>query len=167
MKKLIIITIWLVTFSAAYAQKSIDELFEKYAGKDGFTTVTINGNLLKLARFLDNDSDSDSPLNLDLKEIRILTQEDKSLNVGNFYDMVIKDIDLKAYEEFMRVKETDQDVRMLVRIDGKHFKEFLLISGGSDNAIIQIKGDFSVDEAKKIAEDVRKNKNVDILADHK
>ena len=40
------------------------------------------------------------------------------MKVENFYEMVIKDIDLNTYEEFMRVKESDQDLRMLVRTDG-------------------------------------------------
>ena len=140
----------MITFTFVYGQKSIDALFDKYAGKDGFTTVTINGNLLKLAKCFDNDADDkDSFHACQYHEIRILTQEDKSMKVENFYDMVIKDIDLDRYEEFMRVKDSDQDLRMLVRTDGNRFKEFLLIAGGEDNAVIQIKGDLTLNDAKK------------------
>ena len=57
MKKLLLFTILSITFTFVYGQKSIDALFEKYAGKDGFTTVTINGNLLKLAKCFGNDDD--------------------------------------------------------------------------------------------------------------
>ena len=53
---------------------------------------------------------------------------------------LLKILILSKYEEFMRVKESDQDLRMLVRTEGKRFKEFLLIAGGEDNAVIQIKG---------------------------
>jgi hypothetical protein len=157
----------MVTFTFVYGQKSIDALFDKYSGKDGFTTVTINGSLLKLAKCFGGDTGDkdDHPASIDA--IRILTQEDKTLKVGNFYDMVIKDIDLTAYEEFMRVKESDQDLRMLVRTDGNKFKEFLLIAGGEDNAVIQIKGDLTLNDAKKISEDARKNNGLDIAAEHK
>jgi hypothetical protein len=158
----------MITFTFVYGQRSIDALFDKYAGKDGFTTVTISGNLLKLARCFDNDDDpDDNSIPARLTEIRILSQEDKNLKVENFYDMVIKDLDLNLYEEFMRVKDSDQDVRMLVRTEGKKLKEFLLIAGGEDNALIQIKGDITFDEAKKISEDARKNKGVNIVADQK
>ena len=89
------------------------------------------------------------------------------MKVENFYDMVMKDIDLNKYEEFMRVKESDQDLRMLVRTDGNRFKEFLLIAGGEDNAVIQIKGDLSFNDAKKLSADARKNNGIDIVAAQK
>jgi hypothetical protein len=159
-------TISLIMLSAALnAQKSIDALFDKYAGKDGFVTVTINGNLLKLAASLDNDDKSGSmPKNL--TQIRILAQEDDTMKVENFYDLVIKDLDLKQYEEFMQVKSSDQDVRMLVRTEGDKFKEFLLIVGGKDNALIQIKGSMTLSEAKKFADDAKKDHGMNMINSH-
>jgi hypothetical protein len=167
MKKLIFTTVLFITFTSVFGQKSIDALFDKYAGKDGFTTVTINGNFLKLIQCFDKDSDIDNAIPKGLTEIRILSQEDSSVTSDNFYKMVIKDIDLSAYEEFMKVKEADQDLRMLVRTEGKRFREFLMIAGGKDNAIIQIKGDISLEDAKKLADDAQKNKGVRVLADQK
>ena len=167
MKKLLLFAVLAITLPVVYGQKSIDALFDKYAGKDGFTTVTINGNLLKLARCLDDRDDDVDRIPLNITSIRILTQEDKTLKVENFYDMVMKDIDLGAFEEFMRVKEADQELKILVRTDGKIFREFLLIAGGDDNVLIQIKGEFSLDEVKKLSEDVRKNDGEDFVADHK
>jgi Domain of unknown function (DUF4252) len=154
MKRLLVLIALTITATLVNGQKSIDNLFERYAGKDGFTTVTINGSLLKLAHcFGDND---DKSISADITEIRILAQEDKSMKVDNFYDMVIKDIDLKNYDEFMRVKKSDQDLRMLVRSEDKKFKEFLLIAGGNDNALIQIKGNMTYEEAKKFSDDAAK-----------
>ena len=168
MKRSLLFAILTITFTFAYGQKSIDALFEKYAGKEGFTTVTIDGNLLKLARcFGNDDEDSDNQMSANISEIRILTQEDENIKVENFYDLVMKDIDLKKYEEFMRVKESDQDLRMLVRADGNRFKEFLLIAGGEDNAVIQIKGDLSFKDAKKLSSDARKTNGMDIVAAQK
>ncbi len=155
MKKLFVIFALIITGTFVYGQKSIDDLFEKYAGKDGFTTVTVNGGLLKLAHLFGNDDDSSIPAHV--TEIRILTQEDKNLSVDNFYKMVINDIDLNKYDEFMRVKSSDQDLRMLVRSEGNAFREFLLIAGGEDNALIQIKGNLTYDDAKKISEDAKKD----------
>lgn len=156
MKKLSLFIVLTITFTMAYGQKSIDDLFDRYAGKDGFTTVTLNGGLLKLSRLLgENDAENDFPLNI--TEIRVLTQEDKTINVGNFYSQVIGDIDLNKYDEFMSVKQSDQDLRMLVRSEGNRFKEFLLIAGGEDNAVIQIKGNMTYEEAKKFSDDVKKD----------
>lgn len=167
MKRLLLFTVLSITFTFVYGQKSIDALFEKYGGKEGFTTVTIDGNLLKLVKCFGNDEDTVNEMSANITEIRILTQEDEAIKVENFYDMVMKDIDLNKYEEFMRVKESDQDLRMLVRTDGNRFKEFLLIAGGDDNAVIQIKGDLSFNDAKKLSADARKNNGIDIVAAQK
>ena len=141
MKRLSVFIVLTITATLVYGQKSIDDLFDRYAGRDGFTTVTINGNLLKLAHCLGDNNEKDAfPLNI--TEIRILAQEDSSLKVENFYSSVINDIDLKNYDEFMRVKKSEQDLRMLVRSEGNKFKEFLLITGG--NYLISIKSDLNL-----------------------
>jgi len=161
MKKLLGIIVLTITATILYGQKSIDDLFEKYAGKDGFTTVTIDGNLFKLVHcFGDNDNDDSLPVNI--TEIRILAQEKDHMKVENFYNYVINDIDLKSYDEFMRVKNSDQDMRMLVRTSGNKFKEFLLIAGGEDNAVIQIKGDMTFAEAKRFSREAEKNHGLNI-----
>ena len=154
MKKLFWIITLLASLSVINGQKSIDALFNTYAGRDGFVSITINGNLLKLARVLDDDNE-ENPLPGDITQIRILVQEDEELQVENFYDMVIRDIYVKDYEEFMTVKESHQDIRMLVRSDGNIFKEFLLVSGGEDNFIIQVKGNMTYKEARKFASDIK------------
>lgn len=166
MKKLVLISVLSAFISVVSGQKSIDALFNRYAGKDGFTTVTISGNLLKLARCLDDD-ESDDAFPAKISVIRILAQDDENMKVENFYDLVIKDIDLDNYEEFMRVKESDQDLRMLVRTEGNRFKEFLLIAGGDDNTVIQIKGDMSFKEARKFSEESKKNHGANIVSEYK
>jgi hypothetical protein len=166
MKRFLVFIVLTITATFAYSQKSIDDLFERYAGKDGFTTVTINGNLLKLAHCLgDNDDEKSFPANI--TEIRVLAQEDKSMNVENFYNLVINDIDLKNYDEFMRVKKSDQDLRMLVRSEGNKFKEFLLIAGGTDNALIQVKGSMTFEDAKKFSKDAEKDHGMNLIPKNK
>lgn len=161
MKKLIgIIALFTATLTMN-AQKSIDALFEKYSGKEGFVSVTINGNLLKLAAALD---DEDKSMPKDITLIRILAQDEDKISSENFYDQVIKDIDLSKYEEFMSVLESDEKVRMLVKSEGNKFSEFLLIAGGKDsNAIIQIKGLMTLEEARKFANDAEKNRGSNVV----
>jgi hypothetical protein len=165
MKRLLLFAALTIAVNIVSGQKSIDALFDKYSGKDGFTAVIINGNLLKLAKCLDDD-DNDDAIPANITVIRILAQEDDNLKVENFYDLVIKDIDLDNYDEFMRVKESDQDLRMLVRSEGNKFKEFLLIAGGEDNALIQIKGNMTLEEAKKFSDNAKKNHGLNIASNH-
>jgi len=166
MKKLLLFIIFTALVNILSGQKSIDALFDRYSGKDGFVTVTCNGNLLKLLACLDEDMEN-NPLPADISEIRILAQENKDIQVDNFYELVKKDIRFNDYEEFMRVKEADQDLRMLVRTEGNKFREFLLIAGGDDNVVIQIKGSMTFREARKFSEDVKKNNGKDFMVDYK
>jgi hypothetical protein len=168
MKRLLLFIALTITATIVYGQKSIDALFERYSGKDGFVTFTLNGNLLKLAAFLDDDEyDDENSISANITQIRILTQEDEDIRVDNFYDMVINDINLELYEEFMSVKKANQDLRMLVRAEGNRFKEFLLIAGGEDNALIQIKGNMTFKEARKFSDDAKKDHGLNIVANIK
>jgi len=166
MKKIIGFFAIVFISAGAYGQKSIDGLFAKYSGKDGFVTVSINGNLLKLAASLDDDHKDDT-MPKDITMIRILTQDDDAVKLDNFYDLVIKDIDLSQYEEFMKITESGQNVSMLVKTNGNKFTEFLLIAGGKDNALIQIKGIMTFEEAKKFSENAKKEHGANIVVNKK
>jgi len=164
MKTLFWIMIMSLATLGANAQKSIDALFDRYADMEGFTSVVVNGNLLKFASKFDKDKAKDADnLPAKITEIRILAQDKDGMKVDNFYDLVMKDINNQGYEEFMKVKEYDQDLRMLVKTDGERFREFLLIGGGKDNFVIQIKGDMSLKEAEKFSSDLKKNHGKDML----
>jgi hypothetical protein len=66
----------------------------------------------------------------------------------------------------MRVKEKDQDLRMLVKTEGNRFREFLLIAGGEDNVLIQIKGNLTLDDAEKLSSDLKRDHNRGSLIAH-
>ena len=166
MKKILFFIVLTITGTIVYGQKSIDALFEKYSGKDGFVTFNMSGNLIKLASFL-NDEDEDNSLPSHITEIRILAQDDKINKVENFYDIVNKGIKYDDYEEFMKIKDSDQDVRMLVRSEGTRIKEFLFIAGGEDNVLIQIKGNMTFAEARKFSNDAKKNHGRTTITNHK
>jgi len=165
MKRLLGMMILLTALTATYAQRSVDGLFNRYAGKDGFVTVTLSGDLLKLACEFDDDNDLNR-LKGKITEVRVLVQEDDEMKVENFYDLVMKDINLNDYEEFMRVKKSDQDLRMLVRTSGGSVKEFLLIGGGEDNLVVQIKGDLTREDVEKISSDARKDNGRKMFSDN-
>jgi len=82
---------------------------------------------------------------------------------GNFYDMVERELDRRNYEEFMRVKNAHQDIVMLVRAEGKKFKEFLIVADGKDNALIQVKGNMTYKEAKRFSDSMKRDNGVNIV----
>jgi hypothetical protein len=161
MKRILVLLVLITSFSFVNGQRSVDALFGKYADKDGFVTIQLTGDLLKFVASHD-DRDEDQWMGK-ITEIRILTQEDEAVPVENFYEYVMKDLNLNDYEEFMSVKKSDQDLRMLVRADGNVIKEFLLIGGGEDNLIIQIKGKMTYKDAENFSSQVKNDHGRDKL----
>jgi len=164
MKRIFGVLVVSALMGVASGQRSIDRLFERYSNNDGFVSFTISGNLLNLLKS-DEDEWDDNHWPDKITEIRILVQEDKDSNTGNFFDLARRDLDSRDYEEFMTVKKTDQDLKMLVRMDGKIIKEFLLIGGGEDNFIIQAKGRITVKEAEDFSREAKKEHGRNMFSD--
>jgi hypothetical protein len=164
MKRIFGILVLSGLLSVANGQRSIDALFAKYADNDGFVTLTINGNLLNLLKSDKHECHENHwPGKVD--EIRILVQEDENLKVDNFYEIVMRDINKRDYEEFMSVKKSYQDLKMFVRSDGDIIKELLLIAGGDDNFIIQLKGKITVREAEDFCNEACEDHGTDFFSD--
>ncbi len=142
-KPFVLISLLLVSL-CGFAQKSpVDKLFEKYANREGMTTVNISGTLLGLASKIQEESPESDFLS-NLKGIRILSVEDEQLNTNlDFYKELDKDGFFKNndYEVLMEVTEKNEVVRFYGREAEKgKFSELLLVIGGNENALISIRG---------------------------
>ena len=157
MKKIITPLLFLVFTLTMNAQSSIDRLFDRYQGVDGFVTVAVSGNFLKMMSEFDDDEllrHSDK-----FTTIRILAQDDDNMRVENFYDIVMGELDKGGYEEMVRINSSDSDVKIMIKAEGNIFTEFLLVAGGDENAIIQIKGRLTEKIIKEMSESIDKDKD--------
>jgi hypothetical protein len=150
-----ILWIFCVCFSSAlYAQNSaIDKLFDKYSGKDGFTTVVISQYMFEMFKDVEtNDKEFDSLIK-GLKSIRILTVENpKLIPAGtNFYKEIIKFLPANEYKELMVIKEKGQDLKFMIKEAQGKICELLLISGGKDNVFICIQGNIDLKSIAKLS----------------
>lgn len=145
MKRLLLILVLLIPVLAMAQDNSpIDKLFNKYANKDGFTTVNISGKLLGLASSFDESKSKEAAMFEKITGIRILSVENKELNKGlNFFKELESDGFFKNhnYEVLMEVTEKDEVVRFYGRSGEKgKLSELLLVVGGDDNTLISIRG---------------------------
>ncbi|MCJ7449106.1 MAG: DUF4252 domain-containing protein [Bacteroidales bacterium] len=157
MKKLIILSTILCMFQALQAQKSaIDDFFDKYSEREGFTTVYISSKLLSLFTPKDANKEDGSDMIARIKSIRILSVEDSLLNMNmNFYKELSNKLDLSVYEELMVVKEGSETTKFLIRQTGDLISELLVITGGpNDNTLISIKGDLDMKSLSKMSKDL-------------
>jgi hypothetical protein len=148
-----------VTCLAAMLQaqtNQIDEMFNKYSEKEGFTVVTISGKMFSM--FADQDTENKDADNVisHLKSIRILSVGDSLLNKNiNFYSELSKKLDLSVYEELMVVKEGPDVTKFLIRQKGKVISELLVVTGGPrGNSLISIKGDLNLKNISDLSKDI-------------
>lgn len=149
MKKIMIVLIAMGLAGVASAQKDpVSAAFEKYAGKEGFTTVNVSGDMLKMFTQAEEQR-RDTTFQSKLTDLRILVREKKCDNTqtANFRADIYDQLDKKEYKEMMTVKESDKDVVILVKESGGRVSEFLLlVTGADDNVLIQAKGDMLLRE---------------------
>ena len=155
MKRLLIALVLLIPFMGMAQDTSpIDKLFNKYASKDGFSTVNISGKLLSFASKMDDSNSKEAAMLEKISGIRILTVEDKELNKGlNFFKELEADGFFKnnSYESLMEVTEKNEVVRFYGRSGEKgKLSELLLVVGGDDNTLISIRGVISPEDIGEI-----------------
>jgi len=155
MKRIFITLVLLIPLMVMAQDGSpIDKLFNKYANKEGFTTVNISGKLLSFASKLDDSKSDEASMLEKISGIRILSVENKELNKGlNFYKELEEDGFFKnnKYETLMEVTDKDQIVRFYGRSGEKgKLSELLLVVGGNDNTLISIRGVINLDDISKL-----------------
>jgi hypothetical protein len=159
MKKLISTVAFICLTLLIRAQSNpVDEMFNKYSEKPGFTVVSISSKMLGLFADKSEDNKDADDIISKLKSIRILSVEDSLLNKNlNFYTELSKKLDLSSYEELMVVKEGGDMTKFLVRESGKTISELLIITGGpGGNSLISIRGDLNLKDISQLS------KNMDI-----
>ncbi|TKG96932.1 DUF4252 domain-containing protein [Puteibacter caeruleilacunae] len=156
MKKIIILIIAILPLVGLAQNSPIDKLFDKYAGTDGITSVNISGKLLSLAAQFESEDKEAQDLMQSISGIRILAVDNEELNKElNFYKDLEKANFFKdakgKYELLMDVNEANDKVKFFIRENSNgRMSELLLIVGGSDNALISIRGNISMESIAKL-----------------
>lgn len=144
MKRLFIIIAMLLPMAVLAQKTAIDRLFEKYANKEGFTTVNITGKMLGLASQMDSGDSKNSEMLSKLSGIRILSVDDQEMNGKLDFFKELNDEGFfknSDFEVLMEVTEKNEVVRFLAKgAENGKFSELLLVVGGNDNALISIRG---------------------------
>lgn len=154
MKRIIIAMTLSMLTGSLFAQSPVDKIFDKYAGKEGYTTVMINSFMFKfLANIETDDPDYESfkKATSGIESIRILTQD--GAGSTRFGKELLEILPRKEYQELMVVKEASEEVVFLVREENGRISEFLLIvSGEADSdALIAITGNIDMETISSLS----------------
>ncbi len=154
MKRIIFGGMLMLFTLSAFGQKSaVDKVFDKFSGKDGYTTVYISSYMFNLMSSLESDDPDYNEFKnatAGISSIKILTQDGGDSE--SFGEELISMLPKNEYKEMMVVKDEEEEVLFLAREEGNKITEFLLIvSGGGEDALIAIQGDIDMESISKIA----------------
>ncbi len=154
MKRISVVSAMLLIGMLAFGQNSaVDKVFDKYSGKDGYTTVSISSfmfNLLNSLEVDDPEYNEFKKATSGIKSIKILSQDGEGSEA--FGAELLAMLPRSEYQELMKVKDGEEEVLFLAKESGGKISEFLLIvSGGSDDVLIAITGDIDLESLSSIA----------------
>lgn len=166
MKKIILSLITFCLVGIIKAQSSaVDDMFNKYSEKQGFTVVSISSKMFSLFANKDTENKDAGEIINKLKSIKILSVEDSILNKNlNFYTELSRKLDLSVYEELLVVKEGPDITKFLIRQTGNIISELLVITGGPEgNSLISIKGELNLKSISELSKslDMQELKSLD------
>jgi len=147
MKKQALFMLMLAALSASLcAQKSpVDDLFDRYNGKEGFTSVYISSKMFSLLARIDSDDEEFRNLVTRIKGIRILSLDSTAVVRGiNFASELMPGLRRNGYEELMTVKEQSGEVFFMIREVGGRIAELVMITGGGGTSVVSIQGDLDL-----------------------
>ena len=155
MKKIaLLLLLFVLPFLAVNAQKSpIDKLFDKYYGKEGFTTVLVNKEAFEVISHMEK-SKGEINANMDkITRVRVIAQEDEGeKQEGINFMEELKGEEFVDYKELVVVKEANQEVLILAKEEDGILAEFLILVGGEDNVLVSVEGKFTMSDLEDLSQ---------------
>ncbi len=161
MKKIVIqflIAVVAILPSTLSAQTVVDNLYNKYSGKEGFTSINISPDMFEMLAGMNmNDSSKDAKKAQDamkqLKSLKMLVYEPKdSTKTVDFYQEIKNKLPKGMFKHLMTVDSEDGKIRFLAQQgkDGK-VKEFLMfVSGHGESVFMSLTGSIDMSTISEI-----------------
>jgi len=161
MKKIFVLLIAMLPLFVV-GQSALESVFEKYSGKDGFTTVNIGPQMFQLLANTNIQVDVDDQEEFDeamtamkqLTGLRILTCENAGSDLCLRFRKDIAQNTPKNYLELMTVKDGDSDVKFLANQekDGTISEFLMLVIDTEDVVLMSFTGVIDMNTISKIGE---------------
>lgn len=155
----IIVIIALLFPGTIFAQSDFNKLYEKYAGQEGFTSINISPEMFIFLSSIDmSDSSSDSKQTQNvmqqLEGLKMLVYEKPEGKEGiDFYKEIKSKLPLNNYTELMSIKDSDSDIKFLIKKAGENkISELLMIVVSKDEVLVMsLTGDIDMNTISDIS----------------
>lgn len=134
------------------AQTNNDALFEKYAEKDGVTSVYISKKMFQLMPAMETAGLNLINMKGKIESLQVLTCENESLQ-----EQMRKDFGgliQKEHEELMRVRDGDSKITFYIKQKGDLINELIMLSDeDKEFSVIQLLGQFTLQDIQEITKE--------------
>lgn len=134
------------------AQTNNDALFEKYAEKDGVTSVYISKKMFQLMPSMETAGLNLINMKGKIESLQILTCENESLQeqMRKDFSGLIK----KEHEELMRVRDGESRITFYIKQKGELINELIMLSDDEKEfSVIQLLGQFTLQDIQEITKE--------------
>jgi hypothetical protein len=131
--------------------KYIDDIFNKFEGREGVTTLNLSKDMLNLITHQDSSNTKEKDMMAQISGIKIIGFEKASSEDKAAFAQMVKGVPVNDYKPLMIVKDKDANVQMLLKENGGHVSEFLLLVTGDESALVSISGNIERKELEKLS----------------
>lgn len=154
MKKLVIILLAVFPMIGMAQESQLNKLFDKYSGKEGYTSIYITSYMFELFSKIAGKDDADlENITKGLDAIKILTvsNPDSEKNIA-FYNDVNKALPPSVYKDFMIINDSGQEIVFKVRDEGGKISEFVMIvKDENEPVLLFLQGDIDLAKVAKMS----------------
>ncbi|MDD2564319.1 MAG: DUF4252 domain-containing protein [Salinivirgaceae bacterium] len=150
MKRTTLILAIFCLFSMTNAQSIIDETFDRYSGKEGFTTLRINPGIFKLLSMLDPNDAELKTLSKKMGKFRLVASDNAFVG---FTTEIKNEIERNDYMNIMEIVESDGKINFYIRKKENIITDFvMLVAQTNEEVMISMTGKFSLDDLSKLGD---------------
>lgn len=152
MKTILVTLLTFSFFANTFAQTNFDQIFDQYAGQEGYTYVKITKYTFQLMAKVANEQEDQEfkEITKNLDGIRILTTSDHQASA--LLEVANACIKGKEYNELMEVIEGDDKIRFMIKeVDDKISDLVMIKGGGNEVVLLLMKGEIDLKQLSKLS----------------
>jgi hypothetical protein len=128
-----IVSVWVVTCTASYGQYSVERLFGEFSDTKGVERVSLGKWLMKWAGSMGKDTRG-------VDEIEVLSFAQCESALKSRLEYAVRSLKDEDYETLLTANGENERTRILVKMNGDEIRELVLLTTGSEPALIRLRG---------------------------
>ena len=132
MKKIVAILALIIISQAGYSQKNVNDIFKEFSKMENVTSINMGQISMKFAGLFTDTMGVDG--------IEVYSLEDCSNNVKEKLNKAINKLKDYKFETMINSNENGERTKVLVRIENDMIREMVIVTSGSEAALVRIKG---------------------------